>query len=154
MLVGCAPSGRGQPPLARALALEVKLDSASLRYGDTVRARFLLKNVSNAPVEFCTLEEGVSTFLRLDGTPVPLKGYGVGADVGCRPVTLLAAETREYVEEFPVWPCPTAGEFAGSIRLYTPNGEDWAEAASAPVPVTIARPDRALPPHCAAITRR
>jgi hypothetical protein len=148
VVVGCVHPAIRQPRLASALTLEAQLDSVRLRHGETIRARFLLTNVSAAPVEFCMLDGGVTTAIVLDGTPVPLKGYGAGSDVGCSRVRLLAHEAREYVEEFPVWPCPAAGDFIGSIRLYTPTGHDEADVRSVPLPVTISDSDHELPGRC------
>jgi hypothetical protein len=150
IVVGCAHSSLLAPRLSSAVTLEAQLDSVQLRHGLTAKVRFLLRNASTEPVEFCLLEGGITTSIRLEGRLVPLRGYGAGSDAGCNRVRLLARQAREFTEEFPVWPCPTAGDFVGSIRLYSPDGADEADVCSAPLPVTISESEVApLPTRCA-----
>ena len=154
IVVGCAHSNLLAPRLSNAVTLEAQLDSVQLRHGQTATVRFLLRNASTEPVEFCLLEEGVTASIRLEGRLVPLKGYGAGSDVGCKRVRLLARQAREFTEEFPVWPCPTAGDFVGSIRLYSPNGAEAADVRSNPLPVTISESEvNALPTRCASVSK-
>jgi hypothetical protein len=140
MLLGCAPVLMRQPALSDALRLEMYVSAQEFELGVTAGAKFLIRNVSTSPVEFCQLDGGVSVFATRQDRSMPLRGYGSGLDVGpCYARgRLMPAETREINEDFPVFfPEPGPVEFRGSIRIHTPAGDDHVTLRSAPVPVTI-----------------
>jgi hypothetical protein len=153
-MVACAHVKVAPPRIGTALLLEAHLDSTVLQSGRSTRVRYVLRNTSTTPIEFCQVEPGVTTTIGVEGRRMPVRGYGAG--LGCRELRLRPGEGREFIEDCPVPAFLGVNELIGLIRVCTTDGRNEATITSAPLHVTITPANTALhpTPGSANISRR